>query len=75
MGVEPVAFGIGDLAVARGQLTYHDGTTGTETTIASNALLLVARDADSPVNAEFRGCIDGIAVALTGNLGPLATLA
>ncbi len=40
-----------------------------------DTLTLQARDASSPVNAEFRGTIDGIAVALTGNLGPLATLA
>jgi len=54
---------------------HPDGTTGNETRIAIDQLSLMARDAESPVNAEFRGSIDGIAVALTGNLGPLATLA
>jgi hypothetical protein len=66
---------IGDLAITRGALTYRDGATGAETRIVIDTLTLQARDARSPVNAEFRGTIDGIAVALTGNLGPLATLA
>jgi uncharacterized protein involved in outer membrane biogenesis len=66
---------IGDLAITRGALTYRDGATGTETHVVIDTLTLQARDAQAPVNAEFRGTIDGIAVALTGNLGPLATLA
>ena len=68
-------FAIGDLAITRGTLTYRDGATGNETRIVIDTLTLQARDAQSPVNAEFRGTIDGIAIALTGNLGPLATLA
>jgi uncharacterized protein involved in outer membrane biogenesis len=68
-------FAIGDLAITRGTLTYRDGATGSETHVVIDTLTLQARDAQSPVNAEFRGTIDGIAVALTGNLGPLATLA
>jgi hypothetical protein len=66
---------IGNLAITRGELTYRDGATGSETHVVIDELALSARDAQSPVNAEFRGKIDGIAVALTGNLGPLATLA
>ena len=66
---------IGDLAITRGALTYRDGATGSETRVVIDTLTLQARDAQAPVNAEFRGTIDGIAVALTGNLGPLATLA
>lgn len=66
---------IGDLSVTRGALTYRDGATGAETHVVIDTLTLQARDAQAPVNAEFRGTIDGIAVALTGNLGPLATLA
>ncbi|MEO8304939.1 MAG: AsmA family protein [Betaproteobacteria bacterium] len=71
----PGALGIGDLAITRGALTYRDGATGAETHVVIDELSLRARDAQSPVNAEFRGTIDGIAVAMTGNLGPLATLA
>ena len=68
-------FAIGDLAITHGTLTYRDGATGSETQVVIDTLTLQARDAQSPVNAEFRGTIDGIAVALTGNLGPLGTLA
>ncbi len=68
-------FAIGNLAITKGTLSYRDGATGNETHIAIDTLTLEARDAQAPVNAEFRGTIDGIAVALTGNLGPLATLA
>ena len=68
-------FAIGDLAITRGTLTYRDGATGSDTHIVIDTLTLQARDARSPVNAEFRGTIDGVTVALTGNLGPLATLA
>ncbi len=67
--------GVDNLAITRGELTYRDGATGSETVVVIDELSLSARDAQSPVNAEFRGKIDGIAVALTGNLGPLATLA
>jgi uncharacterized protein involved in outer membrane biogenesis len=74
-GAAPGTLAIGDLGITRGALTYRDGATGSETHIVIDELSLRARDAQSPVNAEFRGTIDGIAVALTGNLGPLATLA
>ena len=71
----PGALGIGDLAITRGELTYRDGAGGTATRVTIDRLALSARDAKSPIDAEFRGTIDGIAVALTGDLGPLATLA
>ncbi|HVN36180.1 MAG TPA: AsmA family protein [Casimicrobiaceae bacterium] len=74
-GASTQMFAIGDLAITRGALTYRDGASGSETRVVIDTLTLQARDAQSPVNAEFRGSIDGIAVALTGNLGPLATLA
>ena len=69
------SLGVHDLAVTHGQLTYRDGATGAETLVAIDELSLRARDAQSPVVAEFRGTVDGVAVALTGTLGPLATLA
>ena len=37
-------------------------------------LSVSADDAKSPVDADFRGTIDGTAVALAGELGPLSTL-
>jgi uncharacterized protein involved in outer membrane biogenesis len=73
--LEQAIYAIGDLAITRGALTYRDGATGAETRVVIDEMSLRARDANSQVSAEFRGEIDGIAVALTGNLGPLATLA
>ena len=70
----PIALGVDNLSMTRGALTFRDGITGSETHVTIDELALRARNAQSPVNAEFRGTIDGIAVALTGNLGPLATL-
>ena len=70
----PIALGVDNLSMTRGALTFRDGATGSETHVTIEELALRAHDAQSPVNAEFRGTIDGIAVALTGNLGPLATL-
>ena len=69
-----IPLGIDDLSMKRGALTFRDGATGSETHVTIDELALRARNAQSPVNAEFRGTIDGIAVALTGNLGPLSTL-
>src|SRR5262245_43557283 len=46
-------FAIGDLAITRGRLTYRDGATGNETHVVIDTLTLQARDAQSPVNAEF----------------------
>jgi uncharacterized protein involved in outer membrane biogenesis len=74
-GASNEMFAIGDLAITRGTLVYRDGASGSETHVVIETLTLQARDAQSPVNAEFRGTIDGIAIAVTGNLGPLATLA
>ena len=51
----PAAFGVGNFAMTRGVLTYRDGKSGAETKVAIDSLTLSARDAQSPVNAEFRG--------------------
>ncbi len=69
------AFGIGNLDVENGALTYRDGATGKTTSVEIERLTLSARTPQSPVNAEFRGRIDDIPLAITGNLGPLDSLA
>ncbi len=68
------AFGVGNVAITRGVLTYRDGKSGAETKVAIDSLALSARDAHSPVKAEFRGKVDDVAVAMTGQLGPLESL-
>jgi hypothetical protein len=70
----PAAFGVGNIAVTGGTLTYRDGKSGTMTKVAIDSFSLSARNAQSPVNAEFRGRVDDVAVALTGQLGPLESL-
>ena len=70
----PAAFGVGNIAITNGTLTYRDGKSGTLTKVAIDSLVLSARNAQSPVNAEFRGKIDDVAVALSGQLGPLESL-
>jgi len=70
----PAALGIGNLAVTNGTLTYRDGKSGAVTNVAVDSLVLSARDPQSPVKAEFRGRIDSVAVALTGQLGPFESL-
>ena len=70
----PAAFGVGNIGITNGTLTYRDGKSGSVTKVAIDSLALSARNAQSPVNAEFRGKVDDVAVALTGNLGPLESL-
>jgi hypothetical protein len=69
----PAGLGIGNFTIANGLLGFRDGATGAETAVVIDELAMQARDAQSPINAEFRGTIDGVAMALTGSLGPLAT--
>ncbi len=64
-----------DLAITGGTLTYRDGATGRETRVAIDGFSLRARDAQSAIDVEFRGAIDDVAVALSGEFGSLATLA
>jgi uncharacterized protein involved in outer membrane biogenesis len=69
------AFGVGNLDVENGVLTYRDGASGKTTNVSIEKLVLSARTPQSSVNAEFRGRVDDVAIALTGNLGPLEALA
>ncbi len=70
----PAAFGVGNFAMTRGVLTYRDGKSGAETKVAIDSLTLSARDAQSPVNAEFRGKLDDAAVTMAGQLGSFDSL-
>ncbi len=74
VATSPAAFGVGNVGITNGTLTYRDGKSGSVTKVAIDSLALSARNAQSPVNAEFRGKVDDVAVALTGSLGPLESL-
>jgi uncharacterized protein involved in outer membrane biogenesis len=73
-GTSLAAFGISNFAVTNGTVTYRDGKSSAATKIAIDALTLSARDSRSPANAEFRGRIDDVAMALNGQLGSLDSL-
>jgi len=68
------ALGIGALSITRGLLTYRDGAGGSESRVTIDELALSARDAKSPIEAEFRGNVDGTSIALAGKLGSIAAL-
>ncbi len=70
----PGGLAFGDLAISNGTVTYRDGGTGKVTNIAIDTLSLHARDAQSPISAQFRGKVDDIAVSVEGDLGPLDAL-
>lgn len=69
------SFGVGNLEVTNGELTYRDAGSGNVTKVVIERFAAHARDAKSPVVAEFRGKVDDVPVAVQGNFGPLETLA
>ena len=68
------ALGVGNVSIDNGTLTYVDGATGKTTRVVIDHLTIRTRRGDGPIEAEFRGKIDNVAVALSGNLGPLDAL-
>ena len=62
---------VGDIAISDGAATYRDGKTGEVTTIVIEDLSVHARDPQSPISGSFRGQVNGTAVTLEGDLGPL----
>jgi hypothetical protein len=65
---------LGDLAITHGELTYRDASGGAATQVEIDEFSLQAPDRQSQVKTEFRGTVDGTAVALAGSVGPIATL-
>ena len=65
---------VGNIVIRDGKLTYTDGATGKTTNVTIGHLAMRSRKGDAPIDAEFRGKIDDVAVAVTGNLGPLDAL-
>lgn len=70
----PAFVAIGNLSIANGALTFRDGATGGVTSVAIGRLSVRARDASSPVAADFRGTVRDVPVALAGTLGSLDAL-
>jgi uncharacterized protein involved in outer membrane biogenesis len=63
------AFGIGNFEIRNGTLTYRNGATGKVTTASIDRMAMHARDMQAPVAVDFRGNVDGVAVALAGDVG------
>ncbi len=68
------AFGVSNVEVTHGVLTYRDGASENLTRVTIDRFAAQARDPAAPINAEFTGTINDVPIALTGNLGPLETL-
>ncbi len=69
-----MAFGVGNVAITDGTLTYRDGATGGVTTVSINRFFVRARDPQSPIAAQLQGKVNDVPMALEGTLGPLASL-
>jgi AsmA family protein len=65
---------VGNVAIRDGTLTYRDGATGKTTNVMIERLAIRSRKSDAPIDAEFKGRIDDVAVAVSGHLGPLDAL-
>jgi len=63
------AIGVGNFAIRDGTLTYRNGATGNVTSAAIERMTLHARDMQAPVAVDFRGKVEGVPVALAGDLG------
>jgi AsmA family protein len=63
-------FGIGNFEIDRGTLTYRNGATGKTTVAAIDRMSMHGHDLAKPVAIDFRGTIDDVPVALSGDLGP-----
>ena len=63
------AFGIGNFEIRDGTLTYRNGATGKVTRASIERMTLRARDMQAPVAVDFRGKVDDVPIALSGDLG------
>ena len=64
------AFGVANFEIEHGTLTFRNGTTGKVTNASIERMTLHARDMQAPVAVDFRGKVDDVPVALSGDLGP-----
>ena len=68
------AIGIANVVVDHGAVSWRDGASGRTTEIAIDRMTLHARDFTSPMAVDFSGKVNGMPVALSGNLGPAEAL-
>jgi len=70
----PPALGVADLQIRDGTLTLRDAATDSLRTVEIESLVVHARRGSSPIDATFKGSVDGVPVALAAQLGPLDDL-
>jgi uncharacterized protein involved in outer membrane biogenesis len=69
-----MVFGVGNVEITNGSVTYRDGGSGDVTRVTIDRLFLRGRDPAAPMAAEFRGKINEVPLAVEGTLGPLDAL-
>jgi AsmA family protein len=63
------AIGVANFEIRNGTLSYRNGATGKLTTASIERMTLHARDMQAPVAVDFRGKVDDVPVALSGDVG------
>jgi len=63
------AIGVANFEIRNGTLSYRNGATGKLTTASIDRMTLHARDMQAPVAVDFRGKVDDVPVALSGDVG------
>ena len=63
------AIGIANFEIRNGTLSYRNGATGKLTTASIDRMTLHARDMQAPVAVDFRGKVDDVPMALSGDVG------
>jgi uncharacterized protein involved in outer membrane biogenesis len=63
------ALAVGNFEIRNGTLTYRNGATGKLTRASIERMTLHARDMQAPVAVDFRGAVDDVPIALSGDLG------
>ena len=61
--------GIANFEIRNGTLTYRNGATGKVTRASIDRMMLHARDMQAPVAVEFRGEVEDVPIALSGDFG------
>lgn len=63
------AIGVANFEIRNGTVSYRNGATGKLTNASIERMTLHARDMQAPVAVDFRGKVDDVPVALSGDLG------
>jgi AsmA family protein len=63
------AIGVANFEIRNGTLSYRNGATGKLTTASIDRMTLHAHDMQAPVAVDFRGKVDDVPLALSGDVG------